>query len=736
MLRTLLAVLFLAASLPMHLMAEADDSFPKLGSLPEVPGLRNLAAEMEKQREALVRAELLTKQNAIVPGKPLTVGFRMKMAEHWHVYWLNPGDSGQAPSIIWDLPEGWKAGPIKWPIPELHKEPGDMVIYGYDHEVTLLVELTPPADLPPGQEVTLKARLEWLVCKAITPAPENSAANDEDDGSLPRELSGCIPGEADLAVTLPVGTEAEPANAELFAATEAKLPEEGAPPYALRWEPKDTEVFLKIDGLPEKATVEFFPSNFQPTRPSVTAPGTIRLFYPHQPDAPVIKGMLVITDPVTGQRAGWYVEHRGNAPVSGAAKTSKSSNASGFDAQSVAAAGQLSLGHALMLGFLGGFILNLMPCVLPVIALKIFGFISQAGESRAKVFKMGLAFTAGVFAWFLMLAAVVSIARISGKEVSWAFQFQNPIFVYSVMIMIFVFSLNLLGVFEIWIPGTGKLVNLSGKEGYGGAFVHGAFATLLATPCTGPFLGPALPFAFTQPVPVTFGMFAAIAAGMSLPYILLTAQPAWMQFLPKPGDWMVRLKQFMGVLLLGTVVWLLGVYQSLAEQKNAGISALWMLLGIGTICWIFGTWMLPGSKAKQKIFAVGAMVAVFFVARFFAQPMPTAHWEEWSAERVRELQQNGKPVFVDFTADWCLTCKYNERTVLASEDVKQALGGFATLKADWTRRDPEIAAALKEQGRSGVPVYLVYPEGGGKPQILPEILTQGIVLDALKRAKE
>ena len=635
----------------------------------------------------------MAETSAVVPGKPFTVALRLRIAPGWYTYWQNPGDSGLPVSLTWNLPPGWKTGALQWPLPQKHVE--DIgTTYGYEGEVLLLAELTPPGDLS-GDTVTLETNASWLACAKT-----------------------CVPGGAPLLLTLPVGATAPPANAELFAQARGRLPQSGPPPFSLRWEPGDTETLLKVTGVPPETRLEFFPLN-PPTAHAEGLPQhTIRLAFGQEKPVEV-QGLLVLE--TGGERKGWIVNH----PLTTAAPPS----APGVPG--------LTLPRALGFGFLGGCILNLMPCVLPVIALKIFGFLGQAGESRQRVFRTGLAFVGGIFAWFLGLAALIVAARAAGAQVTWAFQFQNPAFVLGMLLLVFVFALNLLGVFELWLPGSGKLVALSGRDGYGGAFLHGMFATLLATPCTAPFLGSALAFAFTQSPPVTLAMFASIAAGMSFPYLLLTARPGWMRYLPKPGLWMVRLKQAMGFLMLGTVVWLLGVLGSQSGATGA-VGAAWILLGLGAACWVFGTWGTPEAKGWQKALALAAMAALIGLGVLLAarQSAPSAAgWEAWSPERVTALQEEGKPVFIDFTADWCLNCKYNERFVLDTPPVREALRGFATLKADWTRGDARITAELKRLGRAGVPVYVVLPPDGGAPEVLPELLTQRTVLEALERAK-
>lgn len=659
-------------------------------------------AEEPEGSRAPVEAELLADTTTVVPGKPFTAGLHLRMAPDWHTYWQNPGDSGLPVSLLWKLPPGWKAGPLQWPLPQKQTEEGGMVTFGYEGEVLLLVELTPPDTLPDNGTITLEADASWLACNKT-----------------------CVPGRAPVTLSLPVGASSQPANAELFTTARASLPRAQPTPFQLRWEPADTEMLLKVTGLPLGAKLDFYPITPAILHPELLAPNVIRL--PLSDEKPAMIRGLLITES-GGQRQGWIISSSSRTATPGAGLPAKPAPSD---------VPRLTLSRALGFGFLGGFILNLMPCVLPVIALKIFGFLKQAGESRQRVFRTGLAFVGGIFAWFMGLAAIIVVARLAGTQVTWAFQFQNPAFVLGMMLVVFIFALNLLGVFEIWLPGTGKLVTLSEREGYTGAFLHGMFATLLATPCTAPFLGSALAFAFAQSAPVTLAMFASIAAGMSLPYLLLTAQPGWMKFLPKPGLWMVRLKQAMGFVMLGTVVWLLGV---LGAQRglSGAVAAAWILLGIGAACWVFGTWVTPAAKRGHQLLAGLVMVALVSLGVLLAsrQTAPdSAGWEPWSPERVAALQKEGKPVFIDFTADWCLNCKYNERFVLDTPPVREALRGFATLKADWTQGDPIITAELKRLDRAGVPVYVVIPANGGKPEVLPELLTPRTVLDALERAK-
>lgn len=633
----------------------------------------------------LTAAGLVADTTAIVPGRTFTVALDLKMIPHWHSYWRYPGDAGTPTGMDWNLPEGFKAGAIQWPLPVKEDDEGDLESYVYGDEVLLLTDITPPAQIR-EKEITLRAVAKWLVCDKT-----------------------CVPGGAELTLTLPVAANAAPANEKLFAKYRALLPKTDAPPFRLTWSRNAGNIVLDVRGAGE--SLDFFPLPGKDTtsgHPKSAKEGdATRFTIPVQSDKPpaVLDGLLVSAS------ASWLVS--AGAP---------------------AAASSGGLLKFLAFGFIGGFILNLMPCVLPVIALKIFGFINQAGESPGKVFRLGLAFVAGIFVWFLALAALVSGFKAAGRDINWSFQFQNPYCLIGMSAILFVFALNLFGVFEVALPqrAGGAALNLAGREGYGGAFFHGMFATLLATPCTAPFLGPALGFAFVQRAPVLFAVFTAIAAGMSFPYLLLTAQPAWMRFLPKPGMWMVRFKQFTGFLLLATLLWLLKV---LGDERGADaiIRAASFLLCLGVACWMIG------SLASGKAFAllIAASGFALFVPGQGAAPaaQPDTGWQAFSPDVLKKSLATGKPVFVDFTANWCLNCKYNERFVLDTGPVKDAFKkyGVIPLKADWTNGDPEITALLKKFGRAGVPVYAVYPAGGGDPVVLPEILTQQTVLDALAR---
>jgi len=664
------------------------------------------------QGRKLVEASLLADTSAVVPGKPFRLGLLLRMAPGWHTYWENPGDSGLATTFDPQLPDGFTAGPIVWPLPKRLVEPGDIQVYAYKGEVLLVRTITPPAAIS-APEITIAAKSSWLVCEAI-----------------------CIPGKAEVQLTLPVAASAEPANADLFAQFAALAPSGEQPPLDLSWTPTPTGWNLGLRNATGASRADFYP--FADDKHSVghTAPrelvdGTADLAIPVAGSAPV-RGVVVLEN---GQPRGWIVQSE--AAVKPTATPAAKSG----------------LWTYLLFGFLGGFILNLMPCVLPVISLKIFGFMRQAGDSRADILKHGFAFAAGIFFWFLGLAAVIIALKAAGNEVTWAFQFQNPWFNFAIGAVVFVFALNLFGVFEIVLPGRASqgIAEAGSHGGLTGSFAQGVLATLLATPCTAPFLGTALGFAFSQTSVVIAAMFASIAAGMAFPYLLLSAQPGWMKFLPKPGAWMERLKQFMGFPLLATLLWLLYVIgQQRGTDAVIWASAAYLFLGLAA--WLYGAFLGPLSSGRAKTLATAGIALSlllglgYFAGNLFARaaaalpekssttPTDGIPWVPYSEAELQRLLGEGKSVFLDFTADWCITCKFNMRTAIDTKAVRAAFEklGIVPMLADWTNSNPEITKKLAQFDRVGVPFYLFYPPGQqDNPVILPELLTEQVVLRAI-----
>jgi len=671
------------------------------------------------QGRELVKAQLIVDADAVVPGKPFTVGLLLHMEPHWHTYWKFSGDAGLPSEIKWTLPPGWKAGEIQWPIPLRLMDPGDIETYGYENEVLLLQEITPPTSFA-DSSVKLSADVSWLVCERL-----------------------CIPGGAQLQLELPVANKNALANEEIFSRYRRTLPQTwpGDSVAKASWTRSGSELQLTVESgaLANYPVVEFFPLpgenlvvGHPKTEPGAAGKITFRVPIETQ-DSKLssLNGLIVFGQEATGpSRNAWSLDRK--IPAS-AATVSTPSTASGLLLN-------------LLFGFIGGFILNLMPCVLPVISLKIFGFIQHAGQSRRRIFRSGLAFVAGIFAWFIGLALLLIVLKSAGREITWAFQFTNPWFVLAMSAVVLVFALNLFGVFEISLPQSANrgLLGWTAAEGDAGSFFQGVFATVLATPCTAPFLGTALGFAFTQSGWTILIMFLAIAAGMGFPYLLLSAQPAWLRILPKPGPWMERVKQLMGFFLLATLLFLLWVIG--AER---GVEAItWtscLLLVLSLVCWLKGSFIVPtASRVTRLIVLVLMLVLVLGSGWYFGTKFQGAKlapgatplagdWQSFTPERLQSELAQGHNVFVDFTAAWCLTCKYNEASVLESSAVREAFQrrGIIKFKADWTNADPAITKILKQFGRPGVPLYVLYP-AGKEPVVFPELLTQSIILDKLE----
>ena len=671
------------------------------------------------QGKQLVRPELLADTNAVVPGKPFTVGVLLRMAPGWHTYWKFSGDAGLPTELKWKLPPGWKVGDIQWPIPLKTIDPGDIETYGYENEVLLMQDITPPSKLD-GSSARLSTEANWLVCEKI-----------------------CIPGGATLQLDLPVASTSEQANTDVFGRYRHLLPQKLPAPNVARadWSRVGSDLRLKItsETLAKYPGVDFFPVPEQEVivgHPAVQSRNNNEIVFripleSAPKDLSSMAGLVVFAQQPNGDdRAAWQIT---SAPP-----------VSGF--RSTPAHGVFMF---LLFGFLGGLILNLMPCVLPVISLKIFGFVQQAGQSRQKILRSGIAFAIGIFAWFIALAILLISLKGAGRDVTWGgFQFTNPYFVLALSVIVLVFALNLFGVFEVSLPQsvTRGLVSTSERKDLLGSFFQGVFATVLATPCTAPFLGTALGFAFTQSAAVILAMFVAIAAGMSAPYLLLSAQPAWLRFLPKPGPWMLHVKQFMGFLLLATLLFLLYVVGAQRGLEGA-IWASCFLLVISVACWMKGAFVVPTAPAVKRIvvFVLMLLLVIGSGAYFIGDKFQSAKiastdsqirgdWQPFTPERLQTELEQGRTVFVDFTAAWCLTCKFNEASVLEAQDVRAAFQrhGIVKLKADWTNGDPVITKLLQQFGRPGVPLYVLYPAKNEEPIVFPEVLTKGMILDKLE----
>lgn len=671
-----------------------------------------------------VAAQLVASANAISPGSEIYLGVNQRIIPHWHTYWLNPGDSGLPTTIHWKLPENSSAGDILWPIPS-RISLGTITNYGYSNEVTLLSKIKIPATTKVGETFTAQAHVEWLVC------------NEE-----------CIPQEVDLALNLPIVAQGSStgSGSPLIQQALAQLPV--ASPWPVRVENNTDGLNVQI-GLSESQAKQindiwFYPADWgvivqnidQPFK--VTTDGVVLSLKTGESALKAnqaLKGILVIT------------EQTANGPV-----------ATGFTIEQIPVTASIyhktDIGFvtALLLALAGGLILNLMPCVFPVLSLKALSLVSHANQSPLQIRLQGWVYTAGVLASFGLLAAVLVILKAGGAQIGWGFQFQSPLFVLAMAYLMFLVGLNLSGVFVIGgrIAGVGS--SLADRGGYSGSFFTGVLATIVATPCTAPFMAAALGYALVQPAVKLFAIFFSLGFGLALPYLVLANWPGLQRWLPRPGMWMERTKQVLAFPMYAATVWLVWV---LAQQ--AGANAVLITLS-GLVALAFAAWLYDTTRntRTERVGTVGALVT--FLLTFFvgysgvslnAQTDETEtnnlavhanrNWEPYSAERLQSLLAEGKPVFLNFTASWCISCLVNEKVALSHSDVKDAFNtaGITYLKGDWTKRDAEITAILTQFGRSGVPLYAFYPAGNNsKPVELPQVLTPNIVIEAIANASK
>jgi thiol:disulfide interchange protein len=688
-----------------------------------------------------VRAELISEAATVKPGEPFWVALRQTIRPKWHTYWKNPGDSGLPTEIAWKLPDGVKADPIVWPTPSLIDVSG-IINYGFSDDILLMVRITPPATL--SGDLTLAAEANWLVCDDV-----------------------CIPEDGKFTLTLPTGPVAKPADAAtrtLFDKARRVVPMES--PWPARFgvaASGDPTLVVEARGLkPETIRdIYFFPAEWGTAasmarqRAAVTAEGIrIPLKKGDAKGAPTttLAGTLVMTEK-TGDG-----EHRQAFDVT--AKLDPAFVPAAFSANSLAtsnAGEELSLLQALLFALVGGLILNLMPCVFPVLAMKAASFARLAGEARSEMRRDGLAYTAGVLVSFAVMAAIVVAIRASVGEVNWGFQFQSPIFSLLVAYIFFVVGLNLSGVFEIGSRFAGVGQGLAARHGVSGSFFTGVLAVVVATPCTAPFMAAALGFALSQPAPQTVAVLLAMGLGLALPYLALSTTPALQRLMPRPGAWMDRLRQFLAFPMYASAVWMIWV---LTQQTGADgvIYALGGMILIAFAIWVLriGTATSFTSWLRRGVAAVAVLLAFAAVLKVDDGPATAASasggpssggqvtgvsfegWERFSRARMTEAVAAGKPVFVDFTAAWCITCLVNERVALETAGTRRAFEqtGTVKLKGDWTNRDPEITSLLRELGRAGVPLYLFWPPGAERPKILPQILTEATILSELSSIQQ
>lgn len=682
-------------------------------------GLSAFTASAQDQ----VKATLTAATASVQPGQAVTVALRLEHDPHWHTYWVNAG-TGYPTTIEWTLPEGWTAGEIQWPAPvKIIDSHGTITGNGYEGVTYLPVTLTPPADLAAGGLVTFSARADWLMCADV-----------------------CIPGEAEVSLTLPVDATpppADPTHGAQIAETLASLPRlpPGVNVQATRvGETIVLNIAVAADsGARLPADLWFFEENAfvqydEPQTRRESAPLTATLVLPVSDSyggpgerlVGILRGDSSWTTtgaPLPGLAVDVPVSSGGGAAVAQPA-----------DATTTEAVTPL-LG-TLALAFLGGLILNLMPCVFPVLGIKILGFVNQAGADRRKVALHGIVFTLGVLASFWALAGVLAVLRAGGDELGWGFQLQSPAFVFGLAAVMLIFALSMSGVFEFGLSATGVGTKLQYQPGYTGSFFTGVLATVVATPCSAPFLAPALGAALALPVAESFLIFTVIALGLSVPYLLLSIFPAAVKILPRPGAWMETFKQAMAFPLYATVGYLAWVLAGQTSESGF-LMTLFGLTVIAMGIWLYGRYAAPGAKPARARFGLIGGLALLVGGLALGWPQPPAPtdvvWEKWSPEAVAAARKAGKPVYVDFTARWCATCQANKKLVFSSDEVKKVFRDRAvvTLKADWTNRDPAITAELAKWGRSAVPFNLVYLPGQPEATALPELLTPSTVLEAL-----
>ncbi|MGU3361642.1 protein-disulfide reductase DsbD family protein [Methylobacterium sp. M6A4_1b] len=676
----------------------------------------------------LVKASLVGEPSAIRPGEPFTVAIRMVMRPHWHVYWRNPGDSGLAPEVAWTLPAGFSAGAIQWPSPS-RIPVSHLMNFGYEGEAVLLAQVTPPVTLAPAKPVTLQARLTYLVCE--------------------RE---CVPGSAELRLTLPVAqggtsTGVAPGSMMLFEAARAALPVPA--PWPVRYGAENGRLQVHLATPPgfTAASLAYFPyaetaiENAAPQEARSDADGLhIDLARGDTTEAAPasLPGVLTFDEatPDGPVRRAYAI---GEPPSPTAASTASAAGTPAVPAPVQAPEESLTLWSAAGLAFLGGLLLNLMPCVFPVLSIKVLSLVTHSGEPAGRVRLHGLAYTAGVLASFLALAGLLIALKGAGAGIGWGFQLQSPLVVAGLAYLLLAMGLGLSGVVHLGAGIAGVGDRLTRRAGLEGSFFTGVLATVVATPCTAPFMGSAVGFALTQEAGVSLAVFASLGLGLALPFLVLTIWPAALRRLPRPGAWMDTLKGALAFPIYATVAWLVWVLSQ--QVGSAGLlAALVGLVLVGLAAWAWerghgagpaGTWIARGT-------AVAALAALAVLTLGLDRDRTGADIAQGDAgaftqARLDGLLAQGRPVFVNMTAAWCITCQVNERAALRSEAVQAGLKvrGITYLKGDWTNQNPEITRLLERHGRSGVPLYLLYA-GSGEPAILPQILTPGLVLEALQ----
>ncbi len=694
--------------------------FSALALLAAATGARAAEAVFQTPQ---VRVELMTENPSVAPGDTLWVALALEAIPGWHTYWRTPGDSGLPTEIRWSLPEGITAGDIHWPLPERIAY-GDLMNFGYYGKVHLLTELKVAEDYAGPSTVPLDASATWLVCEEL-----------------------CIP--EDGVFSLPINIDPNPvqqntAAGAAIAATRAALPQEASWPVKTLRNGDVVTVSAEVGGIEDNITeAVFFPHvdgliyNAAPQDVSLED-GQLNISTRIGWDADNIaesSGLLVLSS-TTANGEPIETGYTFNSPVVWTGP------AAGDASAAAAAADPLPIALVILFAFLGGIILNAMPCVLPVLFMKALSFMGRATTDAGELRKDGLAYTAGVIVAFGVLVSVLLALRAGGSAVGWGFQLQTPAFVAILAYVMLIIGLNLSGVFTI-TGGTGVGQSLTMKKGPSGAFFTGLLAVVVATPCTAPFMGVAIGFALTQSAFMTIVVFLALALGLALPYLLLAFIPGAAKMLPKPGAWMDRLKQFLAFPMYAVAAWLFWVLAQQVDSTGLAAALAGFVL-VGFAAWLWDTASKASGTSRRVSTAatvLSAVAAIAFIVVLADQPIVQAEQtaasdgisEPYSPARVEEARAENRPVFINFTAAWCITCKVNERVALSTAEVEDAFTkhNVAYLKADWTNRNEQISSALRALGRDGVPLYVLYMPGG-EAQILPQILTPGMLVEALE----
>ncbi|MFT6820307.1 MAG: thiol:disulfide interchange protein/DsbC/DsbD-like thiol-disulfide interchange protein [Myxococcota bacterium] len=744
------------------------------------------------------KASLLLDQTHLVPGQTVRVGVHLDPDEGWHAYWKSPGETGESMTLDWEYPAGFTPGEVAFPVPVRFDDQG-IVSFGYEKSVLLYTDIVIPDDFAPGTH-TIAVDASWLVCESqcikgevslrtevsvadaseptpwaplfdhyasLHPAPLASVDTVAVESALSQ--SAIVPGDSFQAVFRVVATGDEPVSLDMeegqgtwpaftpisdatsmwVEPSEVKVAEDGSTLIVM------TVESYELDELPTNAVIggllqlkvgdEYIATEITIPLPWVPAETATQVS-----TSPLFAMAGIALDgaaPVV-DTTGEALSAAGNTEPAAALTLTERFNG-WFTTLSTTMQTLVMLAGA----FAGGMILNIMPCVLPVLALKLFGLVHHSGASARTQRRAGIAYTAGVLVSFLALAVGIVALQAATGAAGWGVQFQSPIYVVSLSTVVFLFGLSMFGVFEIPAIGGNAAANATARDGVSGDFMYGVFATLLATPCSAPLLAPAVTFAFSMPSAFVPVFFLAIGAGLAFPFLVIAFIPALFRILPKPGAWMETFKQAMGFALVGAAVWVAYPLPALIGSQ-AFVMFLAFLTVVGAAAWVFGRFAGVAESGSRQL-GVGAislgMIALggfaFLTFEYddtelcddnslaanleFEEEVP---WQAFSEERLASATVEG-PVFIDFTADWCVTCKVNERVIINTEPVRQAMAdcGIIPLKADWTRRDEVITDWLARYGRAGVPFYLFVPEGGGEAIPLPDLLTAGSLLDTFEK---